>query len=657
MVISSDHYKTLVRELNHHSQRYYVYDAPEISDIEYDALYRQLKTYEEANPLLIDPNSPTQRIGDKPLEKMTLFTHQKKLPSLDNVFDDNELHAFINRVDRLLEGADRHFTIEPKIDGLAVALHYKQGRFELGATRGDGQTGENVTSNLRTITSLPLTLPKEIDIEVRGEVFIRRHIFDAHLSDRFANPRNAAAGSLRQLDPKITADRKLAIFIYQGFHESIDTHIDMIEFLKSLGFPVIPDVSLATSAHDISLACKHISTSKKHYDWDIDGAVIKVNEIMHQEQLGFTNKAPRWAIAYKFASEQARTTLRDITIQVGRTGVLTPVAELEPVVVSGVTVHRATLHNMDDIKRKDIHIGDTVLIQRAGDVIPEIVTSLERSRHSREFSMPTECPECSTKIVRHDDEIAFRCPNIACPAQIKGQLRHFASRKAMDIDGLGDRIIDQLWDHNHVRSLPDIYRLTHQQLASLERMADKSASNLINAIETSKNRPLHSFIFALGLPFVGERTAEVLAQYFKSFSALMAATPEDIAHIYDIGEKTAEALAFLFSNPEFISMINDLFALGISPKFHEATTGKLSGKTFMFTGTLETLKRQEAEKEVKARGGIVLRSISANLSVLVVGKSAGSKLTKAQKINEKAGRTVITIMSENAFLEMCGISS
>jgi len=652
-VISQDQYLELVKSLNHHAYQYYVLDAPEISDFEYDQRYRQLEEFESANPLLVAPDSPTQRVGDTVLDQFTSFTHEIPLSSLGNVFNEEELQAFVDRVFKALGHDDIEFTVEPKIDGLAVALHYENGLFHVGATRGDGKTGENVTENLKTVRTLPLKLNEAISVQVRGEVYIPTHIFKKDLADKFANPRNAAAGALRNLDPKLASERKLSLFVYQGVNTGKGSHSESLAYLERLGFPIIPGLKVVKSVSDILKACHDIGDQKAHYNWEIDGAVIKVNDVALQNELGFTIKAPRWAMAYKFATEQAVTTLNDITVQVGRTGVLTPVAELEPITVSGVTVSRATLHNMDEIERKGIKIGDKVLIQRAGEVIPEVIKSIQTFPHSKEFKMPTECPVCGTPVLHIEGEVATRCPNFSCPAQIKGRLSHFASRKAMDIEGLGDSLVEQLVDTGLVTDLADLYKLRLDDISDLERMAEKSAQNLLNALEKSKTPSLAVFIYSLGIPFVGMRTAEILAEEFGELELLLSATFEQLEALHEIGPKIAESLTQQFRDCRFLDNVEALQSLGIQIQKMDnrsADDGPLSGQTFLLTGTLSQMGRSEAEDKIKALGGKISSSVSKNLNYLIVGEKAGSKLAKAEKINSKD--RIISIINEDEFLAL-----
>lgn len=653
MLTPSD-YLALVTEMNRHSQLYYTEGTPEISDFEYDQHYQKLLKFEEKNPLLIATDSPTQRVGDSPLDKLNSFTHEIKLASLSNVFGDDELKLYYERVMKEIPDPSMAFTVEPKIDGLAVSLHYKNGNLEVGATRGDGKQGEDITHNIRTIQTLPLSISFTEDIEVRGEVFIRKSTFEK-FKDRYANPRNLAAGALRQLDPKLAAERELDIFIYQGFINGIQTHSDIIDHLKALQFPVNPTIKVVNNLNDIMAECHAIFKLKADLDWDIDGAVIKVNRLDYQDQLGSTAKSPRWATAYKFESEKAITRLNNISVQVGRTGVVTPVAELEPVQVSGVTVSRATLHNIEEIERKGIRIGDRVLIQRAGEVIPEVIKSFETFEDSRVFEMPTVCPECQTPLQVTIGEVAIRCPNTAnCPAQLKGALLHYAGRKGMDIEGLGTQLVDQLVSKGLVKNLPDLYRLSLDDLSALERMAEKSAQNVLDGLEKSKHCGLARFIYALGIPHIGQRTAEILAEEFETLDALTAATFEQLTAVYEIGDKMAEVMIELFKSPEFKQLLSEFHELGMRPHFEKATQTStvFEGKTFLFTGTLSQFKRSDAEKQVKENGGKVASSVSKNLNYLVVGDSPGSKVDKANAINKKAGETVVQILDEDGFLRL-----
>ena len=636
-------YRILVGYLNEHSYKYYVLDKSEISDEEYDKKYRALIDFEVVNPLLIDPNSPSQRIGDKPLTKFEAFEHKTALLSLDNVFSSEEVAAFYKRVKKAL-GKNPEFLIEPKMDGLAVAIHYKKGKFFKGATRGNGMVGEDVTANLKTVKSLPLILQEEVDIEVRGEVFLRKSNFEK-IKDKFANPRNAAAGSLRQLDPKIAAQRNLDIFVYQGFYPGIKTHKEMLSFLKKIGFPVLDDLFLVDTEDGINESCQKVQALRKIYDWDIDGAVIKVNSFEEQRNLGVTSKAPRWAVAYKFATERVVTKLLDIKVQVGRTGVLTPVGILEPVKVSGVMVSRATLHNMDIIEKKGVKIGDKVLLERAGEVIPAIIGSVETFLDSKEFQIPEKCPVCGFAVYKEPNLVGYKCSNIVCPAKVKGSVNHFVAKEAMDIDGLGESLVEQLVDTGLVKNMADIYLLTKDQIMGLDRMAEKSAEKLVVAIEKSKNKGLVNLIFGLGILFVGKRTAEILAEHFQNIDSLLAASYEDLVGIFEIGDKIAASLVASFGNTEFIEVIHKFKEIGINPEYKSASSRKLAGKTFLLTGSLVEYSRLEAETLIKENGGRVVSSVSKNLDYLIVGENPGSKLDKAYKINTK--EKIIQIIGEN----------
>ncbi len=641
-------YLDLVKKLNTHAHAYYSLDAPEISDFDYDILYKKLVDFEENNPAKVDALSPTQRVGDKLLEGFESFQHPSKLPSLSNVFNDEELEAFVERVEKGLNGKKATFTVEPKIDGLAIALHYKEGRLVVGATRGDGSRGELVTSNIKTIKSLPLILNKAVDMEVRGEVFIRKSVFKSLEAD-FANPRNAAAGSIRQLDPSVTAKRRLDVFLYQGIGMNEPTHDRVLRAVSALGLPVNKDVLMCVSVSEIKKAIRHIIEKRDDYDWEIDGAVIKVNECAYQDALGYTIKAPRWATAYKFPTEQVVTRLNDIEIQVGRTGVLTPVAKLEPVRVTGVMVSNATLHNMDEIGRKGVKIGDDVVVQRAGEVIPEVVRVEQTYETSELFFMPLDCPSCSATVHHEDGDVRYYCVNMMCPAQVKGRLEHFVARKAMDIDGFGKQLVDQLVDLGLVQDLADIYYVTREQLLDLDRMGETSADNILKALEDSKTKSLSKFLFGLGIPFVGERSAEIIVESFPSLDKILMVSKEKLLDLYDIGDTIAESFLTTIQSPEFIRLLRRFLDAGIKAEHVEGEIESdiFSGQTFLITGTLSQFSRTQAQDEVKKRGGKILSSVSKNLDVLLVGDKPGSKVGKAVKLNE-SGAT-IQIMDESLF--------
>ncbi len=643
MLTHSD-YLDLVQQLKHNADAYYNSTTPNISDSEYDKLYQKAKVFEEANPLLIDPSSPTQTVGSPLKENTKQFQHQSRMPSLQNLFSKDDLDAFYKRLLKETETPTIDLSVEPKIDGLAVAIHYKNGKLDVAATRGDGQTGEVITDNIKTIQTLPHTLDKPLTIEVRGEVFMRKSTFTQFESE-FANPRNAAAGSLRQLDPEVTRKRQLDIFIYQGLGLESSTHQETIQALKTLGFPTIPTPTVSSDPEQIHDLCQNIESTRYDVDYEIDGAVIKVNQLSLHDQIGFTMKAPKWAMAYKFKAEQGTTQINDIQVQVGRTGILTPVAILEPILLGGAKISRATLHNMDEISRLDIQIGDTVTLERAGDVIPKIRERHQKGTNRKPFKMPSHCPVCGGPIVHHEDDVAHYCTNPNCSAQVKGRLQHFVSRKAMDIDGLGQQIIEQLVDEGLVTSLVDIYHLNTEQLIKLDRMGEKSVSNLVKAINSSKEKPLSKFINALGLPNVGERTAEILAEEFGSFDALANTTIETLIEIDSIGEITATELIDTLQSQSFQKLLTNFKNVGLDPKQDKAEIIEsiLTGKTCLCTGSLSK-PRSEIEAELKARGAKVVSSVSKNLNYLIVGEKAGSKLSKAETINKKD--PIITILTE-----------
>lgn len=652
--MNHDQYLKLIATLNHHANLYYNQDAPEISDYEYDQLLQQAIEFEDANPLLSDPNSPTQKIGGTVLEKFQPFTHPRKLPSLGNVFNKDELDAFGKRVEKALDLPDTPdapitYTIEPKIDGLAIALYYEKGALKVGATRGDGSTGENVTNNLKAIKSLPQTLSEPVTIEVRGEVYMRKSQF-AKLADQFANPRNAAAGTMRQLDSSVVAKRNLDVLIYQGNATHIKSHSEMMDYLKSLGFPVNTDLSTCNSTNALYETAKELETNRDQYDWEIDGAVIKVDRLDYQDMLGMTIKAPRWATAYKFAAEEGSTRLLDITVQVGRTGVLTPVAHLDPIKLTGVTIARATLHNMDEITRLDIQIGDDVTLLRSGDVIPKIIRRAKRNPGSRAFEMPKKCPVCDHEVARVDGEVATKCINIMCPARVKGQLAYFASRNAMDIEGLGESVVDQLVDEGLVVRISDLYTLEKAALLELDRFGEKSAENLLTALEESKTKPLANFLVALGITFVGKHAAQLLADHFENAPAIAATSEETLIEIDGFGEKTAKSVIETFSDPVFLAELERLRNLGLNPQSKRQHDGPLTGKSFLITGTLARMKRHDAEARIKELGGKTASSVNKNLSVLVVGENAGSKLEKAQALIDKGQD--IALLNEDEFIAL-----
>jgi len=661
----------LCAEIQHHNHCYYVLDQPEISDADYDRLLRRLQELEEQYPELVTPESPTQRVGAEPVEAFGTVRHSIPMLSLGNALDEAEFREWYQRAADGLDGEPFEMVAEPKLDGLAVELVYEDGRFVLGSTRGDGVTGEDVTQNLRTIRSIPLRLRSAsrrppARLEARGEVYMDRDRF-VELNERreeageqpFANPRNAAAGSLRQLDPGITASRPLRIFLY-GLGEvegvELESHTDELRLLADLGLPTA-EHRICTTVEEVQAFWDEMNARRETLSFEIDGIVLKINSLAQQKRLGVRSRSPRWAIAYKFPARQATTVVRDIEVQVGRTGALTPVARLEPVRVGGVEVSNATLHNQDEIDRKDVRIGDTVVIQRAGDVIPEVVSVVKdrRTGDERAFQMPGTCPVCGSEVERPEGEVVARCINFACPAQVKGRIEHFASRGAMDIEGLGTKLVDQLVEKGLVSSPADLYFLTHGQLAGLERMAEKSAQNLLDALEASKGRSLARCIYALGIRHVGEHVAEVLAEGFGSIDALMGADYDLLEATYEIGPIVARSVRDFFDNPENVAAIERLRQGGVQfppvERREPVEEGEtlFAGRTFVFTGAL-SMPRAEAEALVKERGGRAASSVSKKTDYVVAGEKAGSKLAKAEKL----GIMVLTEEEFKAMLEEAG---
>ena len=651
----------LRRELTHHAKMYYVYDAPEISDYDYDMMFEELKRIEAEHPELFDPESPTQRVGGKPLDKFNKVTHTARMDSLSDVFSFDELRAFIDGVRKIVP--DVIFSVEPKIDGLSVSLKYENGVFVQGATRGDGTTGEDVTQNLRTVFSIPMTLPEPLDLTVRGEVYMPRAVFNRINAKRenegkalMANPRNAAAGSLRQLDPSITASRGLDIFVF-NFQEGSpysdgrapESHTETLDRLATLGFSVV-SMRLRTGDPDAIIDhIGHIGAQRDALPYDIDGVVIKADLISDRVRIGEGTSTPKWAAAYKFPPEEKQTVLEDITINVGRTGVLTPTAILSPVRLAGTTVSRATLHNLDFIRQRDIMLGDTVTVRKAGDIIPEVVCAHadKRDGTQRPFNMPEKCPSCGEPVFYDPDEAAaVRCTNYSCPAQLSRGIEHFVSKGAMNIDGLGPQIIDLLIENDLISNAADLYSLKAQDVRELDRMGDKSAQNLINAIEGSKGAGLERLLSALGIPNVGEVAAEALAKKFRTLDACMAASVEDLTAIDDFGEITAKCVVDFFSRERNVTLCEKLKEAGVlTEAIKEAASDKLAGLTFVLTGTLPTLSRDEASEMIKMQGGKVAGSVSKKTSYVVAGEAAGSKLTKAQDLG-------VTIIDEAELLRM-----
>ncbi len=639
--------------LEKYDYEYYVLDAPSVPDSEYDKLYRALQAIEASHLELISADSPTQRVSGNASNAFGSVPHRLAMLSLNNAFADSELEAFDRRVREALACDQIEYAVEPKFDGLAITLSYEYGLFKQGATRGDGYTGEDVTHNLRTLRAIPMRLncqhPPAL-LEVRGEVLMFKGDFDqlnqmqlAKGEKPFANPRNAAAGSLRQLDAKITASRPLSFFAYGlGVTEGVTpmhSHSMAMDYLASLHFPVSKEREVVLGLAGLQAYYQKIGMARDGLAFDIDGVVYKVNQFKQQDELGFASRAPRWAIAHKFPAQEALTVVEDITVQVGRTGAITPVARLSPVLVGGVTVTNATLHNEDEVRRKDVHIGDTVSVRRAGDVIPEVVSVIQEKRpaHARRFVMPSTCPDCGSHILKQADEAVARCTGgLFCPAQRKQAIMHFASRRAMNIEGLGEKLADQLVEAKLVHTLADIYQLNLSSLCNLERMASKSAQNLLDAMQTSKSTTLARFIYALGMRNVGEATARDLAKHFGALSHLMQATVDELLLVNDVGPVVAESISNFFSEPHNQSVIQQLLAAGIhwpEADRKQVVPGPLMGKTFVLTGTLPNLSRDQAKELIEAVGAKVSGSVSKKTAYVVAGSDAGSKLDHAQALD------------------------
>jgi len=647
----------LRKQLRYHSHRYYVLDDPHIPDAEYDRMYRRLLELEEQYPELVSHDSPTQRVGSKPLAAFEHIQHQMPMLSLDNVFSEDELKAFDQRIkDRLNSEDEIEFAAEPKLDGLAISLRYEQGELIYAATRGDGTTGENVTQNIRTLQSIPLRLLGDDYpdvLEVRGEVFMPKVGFDKLNADakkngekEFANPRNAAAGSLRQLDPAITAKRPLSFYSYAvGVVEGgqlASTHYDILKQLKSFGLPVCDELKKVSGVSACLTYYEDILKRRDALPYDIDGIVYKVNSLSLQERLGFVARAPRWAIAHKFPAQEEVTMIQDVDFQVGRTGAITPVARLEPVFVGGVTVSNATLHNMDEIRRKDVRVGDKVIVRRAGDVIPEVVRVVPGSRKKTlpEIQMLSACPVCGSQVEQLEGEAVARCSGgLYCQAQRAEAIKHFASRKAMDIDGLGDKLIEQLVEADKIHTPADLYSLSVEELASMERMAEKSAGNIISALESSKYPPLSRFIYALGIREVGESTAMNLANEFLTLDGVKGADFEQLTEVQDIGPIVAQHIVNFFQQPHNLEVIAKLLHAGIEIETVERDNSNesaaFSGKTIVITGTLPNMSRDEAKEKLLKAGAKVTGSVSAKTDYLLAGDKAGSKMVKAEKLGVK----------------------
>ena len=654
--------KELRKTLSYHAKRYYVYDDPEISDFEYDRLYAELLRLEEEHPEYFDPTSPTCRVGGKPLDKFEKVTHTVQMNSLSDVFSYEEIKDFVDRMASLVDTPV--FSVEPKIDGLSVALTYENGVLINGATRGDGTVGEDVTQNIKTINSIPLAIDEPLSFCLRGEVYMPRSVFYALNDERekngqqlLANPRNAAAGSLRQLDPKICADRKLDIFVFnlqsgELFENgsTLPSHASTLDRIRDLGFTVLKDRAKAGSYDEIIAHIEHLGAMRDSLPYDIDGVVIKIDTLADRVRIGEGTNTPKWAVAYKFPPEEKQTKLIDITIAVGRTGVLTPTAILEPVRLAGTSVSRATLHNLDFIRERDIKLGDTVTVRKAGDIIPEVLCAHPEKRDGtqKEFFMPKVCPSCGEPVFRDDnDGAAIRCTNSSCPAQLSRSIEHFASKGAMNIEGLGPQIVNALLENGLIKNCADLYLLTVEQVANIERMGNKSAKNLINSIENSKNAGLERLIYALGIRNIGEVAAESLAGRYKTLDALMLATHEELCEIQDFGEITADCVVDFFSHEQNIELCQKLIDLGLntSSTFVQLDA-RFEGLTFVLTGTLPSMSRDAASTMIKDRGGKVSGSVSSKTSYVLAGDDAGSKLQKAKNLG-------ITVIDEEEFLKMC----
>ncbi len=658
-------------EINYHNYRYYVLDNPVVTDAEYDRLMRRLEELEAKFPQFVSPDSPTQRVGAAPLSAFGTVKHSVPMLSLKNAFSSDEAAEFDERIKRYLKAdlsEDIEFAVEPKMDGLAVELVYEDGLFTKGSTRGDGYTGEDVTLNLRTVRTIPLHLAPDIRkkavppkrLEVRGEVFLPLESFKKLNSERekkgeqvFANPRNAAAGSLRQLDPKVTASRPLDIFCYGlGSVEGVEfrTHFESLEFLRSMGLKVNPFVKVVKGIKGVLKYHEEMERKREELDYELDGVVIKVNSLELQERLGVLTREPRWALAYKFAPKQESTRVVDIEVGVGRTGALTPVAVLEPISVGGVTIEHATLHNQDEVDRKDVRVGDYVVVQRAGDVIPEVAYVIKEKRpaHTKPFLMPVKCPVCSSAVEK-DGAIHFCTGGLACSAQLKESIRHFGSKRAMDIEGLGGMHVDQFVEAGKIKDVADIYYLKKDDILGLERWAEKSADNLLNAIKNSKRPTLERLIFALGIRGVGEHMARVLSGRFGDLESLMGATEEELLDTHEIGPETAASIREFFREPHNIKVIDKLKKAGVEfPARKKKEGGKFSGLVFLFTGTLESFTRDEAKDIVEAGGGEAASGVSKKVDFVVAGAEAGSKLEKAKELGLK-------IIDEKEFKRMAGL--
>ncbi|HHF43123.1 MAG TPA: NAD-dependent DNA ligase LigA [Candidatus Aminicenantes bacterium] len=652
----------LRQQIRYHEKKYYVDNDPQISDYEFDCLVKELEQLESLYPDLITPDSPTQRVGEQPVEGFPSVVHSIPMLSLDNCYNQEEFLEFVQRIEKLLPGEKIEFVTELKIDGLGIAIIYRGGHFAQAITRGDGFRGDDVSANVKTIRSLPLSIPLQAEVEVRGEIYLPFSSFEKINQEReakgeslFANPRNAAAGTIRLLDPREVAQRNLDVFLYYIFvnGQSQESQWQNLQLLKELGFKINPHVRLCGSVKEVIDYYEYWKDRRDDLDYDVDGIVVKVNSTRQQQALGSTAKFPRWAIAYKFPARQATTKIIDIKVQVGRTGALTPVAILEPVQLSGTTISRSTLHNEEEIRRKDIRIGDYVLIERSGDVIPKVVSVMKERRTGQEkpFSFPTRCPVCGSPVFKPEGEVISRCINPSCPARLRESLLHYASRRAMNIEGLGEALVDQLLAQKLVQSIPDLYHLKKEDLVKLERMGPKSAQNLLDQIEASKHQDLARLLYALGIRYVGERTAQTLAEHFQSLEALSKASLEELLALPDIGPKVAESIVFFFQqkeNQELIRRLKEAGVRGEAKVTTEPTAQPFVGLTFVLTGELEHYTRDEAREIIERLGGRVTSSVSRKTSVVIMGRNPGSKLQKAKDYN-------ITIWDEEEFLRQAGL--
>lgn len=655
----------LMDKINYHNEKYYNEDSPEISDIEYDNLVKELIKLEEENPQFKRIDSPTNRVGGKALEKFNQITHKIPMLSLSNAYSDSDLKDFDKRVKDMVNG-DVEYVVEFKIDGLSVGLTYNNEEFQYGATRGNGIIGEDITQNLMTIKSIPLKINDKEEIVVRGEVYISKNDFNKVNEQQeeqglqiFANPRNLAAGSLRQLDSKLTAKRPLDIFIFNleyAQNHKFESHSESLEFLKSLGFSVSPNYKICKSIEEVIEHIEYWTENRGTLGFEIDGMVIKVNNLKQRESMGYTAKSPRWAIAYKFPAEKKKTKILDIIVEVGRTGTITPTAVLEPVRLAGTSVSRATLHNEDYIKEKDIKINDIVIVQKAGDIIPQVleVVKEERSGDEIEFNMPNNCPVCSEPTVRLEGESAVKCINISCPAQIRRGIIHFASREAMNIDGLGESIITLLLNENIIKDISDLYTIKKEEIVGLERMGEKSATNLINAINKSKENDLWRLINGLGIKFIGTKGAKILASSFKDIDKIMDATTSELINLEEFGEIMANSVVQFFKEEKNIKVIEKLKEYGLNTKVIENENNDVNkifeGMKIVLTGTLPTLKRNDAKEMIESRGGKSTSSVSKSTTFVLAGEEAGSKLTKANELG-------IKVIDEDTFIGICKLTS